>query len=259
MLVLVAGGQMRPVLAAAEVVGHMGVLVIVDLGIVTVLFTHDQAFLPPGDRRFVVQRSVELLSSPLSLVSLSLSLPESVESLSSPLSLPESEESASSPVSPSLTVAPPCTWTPGQIVLISSSSSWMVSAPMARPPPRGWPASDTYHPREMATPSSTERIPSLQGRRSVHCPAPVIFGSSPASVGGHRPGRGGHSPPTVSIASPIKASGDLNPNAIRVSRRILVLTDSTSPLDRTSVSAAWMPARCALIVLASLTNAGIRQ
>src|SRR5215218_5662720 len=136
MLVLVAGGQMRPVLAAAEVVGHMGVLVIVDLGIVTVLFTHDQAFLPPGDRRFVVQRSVELLSSPLSLVSLSLSLPESVESLSSPLSLPESEESASSPVSPSLTVAPPCTWTPGQIVLISSSSSWMVSTPMARPPPR---------------------------------------------------------------------------------------------------------------------------
>src|SRR5215211_6114064 len=84
-------------------------------------------------------------------------------------------------------------------------------------------------------------------------------GSSPASVGGHRPGRGGHSPPTVSIASPIKASGDLNPNAIRVSRRILVLTDSTSPLDRPSVSAAWMPARCALIVLASLTNAGIRQ
>src|SRR5215212_9453982 len=162
MLVLVAGGQMRPVLAAAEVVGHMGVLVIVDLGIVTVLFTHDQAFLPPGDRRFVVQRSVELLSSPLSL--------------------PESEESASSPVSPSLTVAPPCTWTPGQIVLISSSSSWMVSAPMARPPPRGWPASDTYHPREMATPSFTERIPSLQGRRSVHCPAPVIFARWPGRV-----------------------------------------------------------------------------
>ena len=41
MLVLVAGGQMRPVLAAAEVVGHMGVLVIVDLGIVAVLLTHD--------------------------------------------------------------------------------------------------------------------------------------------------------------------------------------------------------------------------
>src|SRR5215208_6779613 len=128
----------------------MGVLVIVDLGIVTVLFTHDQAFLPPGDRRFVVQRSVESLSSPLSLVS------------------------------PSPTVAPPCTWTPGQIVLISSSSSWMVSAPMVRPPPRGWPASDTYHPREMATPSSTERIPSLQGRRSGHCPAPVVLRGGPA-------------------------------------------------------------------------------
>jgi hypothetical protein len=49
---------------------------------------------------------------------------------------------------------------------------------------------------------------------------------------------GGHSPPTVSIASPIKASADLNPNAIRVSRRILVLIESTSPLDRPSVSAA---------------------
>jgi hypothetical protein len=50
------------------------------------------------------QRSVESLSSPLSPLSESLSLPESREPLSSPLS----PESASSPLSPSLTVAPPC-------------------------------------------------------------------------------------------------------------------------------------------------------
>src|SRR5215208_3975886 len=65
------------------------------------------------------QRSVE-----------SLSLPESLESPSSPLSA----ESASSPVSPSLTVAPPCARTPGQTVLISSSSKWVVSTPMTQPP-----------------------------------------------------------------------------------------------------------------------------
>src|SRR5215212_6672510 len=84
--------------------------------------------------RSVSQRSVESLSSPLSLVSESLSLPESEESLSSPLSLPESEESASSPLSPSLTVAPPWARTSGQMVLICSSWSWVVSTPMARPP-----------------------------------------------------------------------------------------------------------------------------
>src|SRR6266498_1903321 len=57
-------------------------------------------------------------------------------------------------------------------------------------------------------------------------------GSSPASVGHQvRPGRGGHRPPRLSMARAISASGDLKPNATRVSRRILVLTDSTSPLD----------------------------
>src|SRR5829696_9209127 len=58
----------------------------------------------------------------------------SVESPSPPLSLPESEESASSPLSPSLTVAPPWARTSGQMVLICSSWSWVVSTPMARPP-----------------------------------------------------------------------------------------------------------------------------
>jgi hypothetical protein len=48
-LVMMAGGQMGPVLATAQIVGHMGVLVVVDLGIVAVLLTHGQALLPPGD------------------------------------------------------------------------------------------------------------------------------------------------------------------------------------------------------------------
>src|SRR5215218_5099337 len=76
------------------------------------------------------QRSVESLSSPLSPLSESLSLPESWESLSSPLS----PESASSPLSPSLTVAPPCARTLGQTVLISSSSKWVVSTPITKAP-----------------------------------------------------------------------------------------------------------------------------
>jgi hypothetical protein len=49
-LVLMAGSQMRPVLPAAQIVGHMDVLVIMDLGIVAVLLTHGQTLLPPGDR-----------------------------------------------------------------------------------------------------------------------------------------------------------------------------------------------------------------
>src|SRR5215216_4678982 len=74
-----------------------------------------------------------------------------------------------------------------------------------------------------------------------------------------RSGSGGHSPPTLSIASAISALGERNPNATRVSSRILVLVDSTSPLDSPSVSAAWMLDRWAVIVLASFTNAGMRQ
>jgi hypothetical protein len=49
-LVPVAGGQVRPVLAAAEIVGHMGMFVVVDLGIVAVLLAHGQALLPPDYR-----------------------------------------------------------------------------------------------------------------------------------------------------------------------------------------------------------------
>src|SRR5215211_1839207 len=49
-LVLVAGGQMGPVLAAAQIVGHMGVLVVVDFGVVAVLLPHGQTLLSPDDR-----------------------------------------------------------------------------------------------------------------------------------------------------------------------------------------------------------------
>src|SRR4029450_13524943 len=50
-------------------------------------------------------------------------------------------------------------------------------------------------------------------------------------VGQARLGSGGHSPPRASMARPMSAAGDLNPNAIRVSRRSLVLTDSPRALE----------------------------
>jgi hypothetical protein len=78
-------------------------------------------------------------------------------------------------------------------------------------------------------------------------------------VGQARPGSGGHRPPSASMARLISASGEWKPNAIRVSRRSLVLTDSTSPLDRPWSRLAWMPARCSVIERASFTNAGMRQ
>jgi hypothetical protein len=46
------------------------------------------------------------------------------------------------------------------------------------------------------------------------------------------PGRTGRWPPRLSSASPMRASGERKPKAIRVSSRILVLTDSISALDR---------------------------
>jgi hypothetical protein len=39
-LMLMTGGQVGPVLAAAQVVGDVGMLVAVDLGVVAVLLTH---------------------------------------------------------------------------------------------------------------------------------------------------------------------------------------------------------------------------
>src|SRR5215217_4703089 len=78
-------------------------------------------------------------------------------------------------------------------------------------------------------------------------------------VGWARPGSGGHSPPTLSMASPMSASGDLKPKAIRVSKRMRVLTDSTRPLDRPCSKLARIPARWSVIDRASLTKAGMRQ
>jgi hypothetical protein len=74
-----------------------------------------------------------------------------------------------------------------------------------------------------------------------------------------RPGSGGHSPPRASIARPIIAWGEWNPNATRISNRSLVLIDSTSALDSRSVNAATIPARWRVILAASATNAGMRQ
>jgi hypothetical protein len=45
------------------------------------------------------------------------------------------------------------------------------------------------------------------------------------------------------MASAMSACGERNPNAIRVSSRSLVLTDSTRRLDRPYSRLAWMPAR----------------
>src|SRR6266545_27135 len=91
----------------------------------------------------------------------------------------------------------------------------------------------------------------LGAKKGVYC---HIRGSGCA-----RPGRSGHRPPTLSIASPISASGERNPNARRVRTRSLVLTDSTRALDRPCSRLATIPARCAATVLASLVNAGMRQ
>jgi hypothetical protein len=61
-------------------------------------------------------------------------------------------------------------------------------------------------------------------------PEQAFFGSCAVSVG-HLPGSGGQSPPRLSMARPMRASVERNPNAIRVSRRSLVLTDSTRALE----------------------------
>ena len=57
----------------------------------------------------------------------------------------------------------------------------------------------------------------------------------------------------------MRASADLNPNAIRVIRRILVLVDSMSPLDRLRSIAARIRVRCLTMLFCSFTNAGTRS
>src|SRR5680860_1004264 len=86
-----------------------------------------------------------------------------------------------------------------------------------------------------------------------------IWGSPDTSVGQFRPGRAGRCPPRVSRARAMRASGDLNPNAILVIRRILVLVDSIRPLDRLCSIAARIRERCLTMLFCSFTNEGIRQ
>ena len=62
-----------------------------------------------------------------------------------------------------------------------------------------------------------------------------------------------------SIARAIRAPGLWKPKARRVISRIWVLIASTRALERPCSIAATMPARCFVIVLASLTNGARRQ
>ena len=57
----------------------------------------------------------------------------------------------------------------------------------------------------------------------------------------------------------MRACGDRNPNAIRASSLILVLTDSISPWQRPWSSAAWMDFRCLVMRRDNCTNTGMRQ
>jgi hypothetical protein len=74
----------------------------------------------------------------------------------------------------------------------------------------------------------------------------------------HR-GSGGHRPLSESMASAIRASGLWKPNARRVIIRICVLIASTRAFERPCSIAATIPARCLVMVLASLTNGARRQ
>ena len=51
-------------------------------------------------------------------------------------------------------------------------------------------------------------------------------------------------PPRLSIARAMRASGDVNPKAMRVMSLILVFIDSTRPLERPCSMAARIAARC---------------
>ena len=61
------------------------------------------------------------------------------------------------------------------------------------------------------------------------------------------------------MARAMRASAERNPNAMRVIGRILVLTDSIKASDRPCSSAASMRARTAVIRVARLTKAGMRE
>jgi len=58
------------------------------------------------------------------------------------------------------------------------------------------------------------------------------------------------------MASAMRASGDSNPNAMRVMSRTLVFTDSFRALDRPCSIAARMDGVCSTIVLCSFRKDG---
>ncbi len=68
-------------------------------------------------------------------------------------------------------------------------------------------------------------------------------GSCDGCVGHVRPGRAGRCPPRVSMSRAMRASGSLKPKAMRVRRRILVLTDSVRPFESPWVIAARIGSR----------------
>ena len=61
------------------------------------------------------------------------------------------------------------------------------------------------------------------------------------------------------MARAMRASGDLNPKAMRVMSRILVFMDSMRPLESPCSMDARIAARCFTMLRCSFTNAGIRQ
>lgn len=61
------------------------------------------------------------------------------------------------------------------------------------------------------------------------------------------------------MARAMRASGDVNPNAMRVMSLILVFIDSTRSLERPCSIAARIAARWLTMLFCSFTNAGIRQ
>ncbi len=61
------------------------------------------------------------------------------------------------------------------------------------------------------------------------------------------------------MARAMRAAGDLNPNAMRVMSRILVLADSVRPLDSPCSIAARIDGVCSTIAFCSFTKDGIRH
>src|SRR6266536_3584798 len=102
------------------------------------------------------------------------------------------------------------------------------------------------------------RPPALRGRAGSARAEPSL-GLWVVQATDARPGSGGHRPPRASMARPMRACGSWNPNAMRVIRRSLVFTDSTSALDSRCSTPTSMACRCVVTRAARSTKAGMRQ